>query len=328
LFEDEGYPTVHLKQREQFLQEPCLHLTFHKGEGTDDLANTLCMRDTGNLNYMRHDEPSMRTSFIFASDLHGDTARMRLLVKKAIELECPRIILGGDLFRMGGGDPINSQREFLKNEVQPIFEEFPGEIHTIFGNNDLGTVTREVSRSAPKLKVLQGTSFTLDEGIEVLGISHVPVTPFPIKDWERREATSPVSPMSRLDGVCSWSGSLEDCIVSDDRTMMDELTDLGPLSGRLLISHGPPYGTCADLGHGGFHLGSTDLRGIIESEGPAAVLSGHIHESPKRSGRMMELLGDTWIGNPGSQHGESTFILGEFRDRLKLTGFRGDTSED
>jgi Icc-related predicted phosphoesterase len=268
----------------------------------------------------------MRPSFIFASDLHGDIERMNELVKKAIELDCPKIILGGDLFRVSWHDPVDTQRRILREEVQPIFEKFPGEVHTIFGNNDLGLVSKEFSRLAPKLNVFDGSSFMLDEGIEVRGISHVPVTPFPLKDWERIEATSIVSPMSRIDGFCSWEGEVRECIVKDDRTMMDELTRFGNQSGRILISHAPPWKTGADLGWGGNHFGSTDLRTIIEEDGPMAVLSGHIHEAPERSGKMVDLLGDTWIANPGSHRGITTFILGEFEECLRLVGFREDTT--
>ena len=279
-----------------------------------------------NLYRMRHFELTMSSSFIFASDMHGDTGRMKELVKKATELDCPKIILGGDLFRMTGGNLLESQRWSLSDEIQPIFEVFPGEVHTIFGNNDLGIVCRDFPKLAPKLKVFEGSSFTLDGGIEVVGISHVPVTPFPLKDWERIESTAQVSPMSRIIGVCSWDGEIKECVVRDDRTMMDELTRFEELKDRIIIIRGPPLDTCADLGYSGHHLGSSDLRNIIESEGPAAVLSGHIHEAPKRSGKMVELLGDTWIGNPGSQSGENSFILGEFDDCLKLTGFRGDVT--
>jgi Icc-related predicted phosphoesterase len=107
--------------------------------------------------------------------------------------------------------------------------------------------------------------------------------------------------------------------------MMDELTRFKDLSGKIMISHGPPLNTCCDLGYGGEHLGSSDLRTIIESEGPIAVLSGHIHEAPRRCGKMVELSSDTWVANPGSRSGISTFILGEFKDCLELVGFQGDS---
>ena len=241
----------------------------------------------------------MRPSFVFASDLHGDTERMRDLVKKAIELGCPHIILGGDLFRAGGGNSIEGQRRFLVEDVQPAFEVFDGDVHTIFGNNDWGIVSRDFGRLCPKLEVFEGGSFRLDEGIEVVGCSHVPVTPFPIKDWDRIEATSPVSPMSRIDGYCSWEGELNECVVRDDRTLMDELTRSGSLAGKVLVSHGPPYGTSLDLGWGGEHLGSTDLRELILSDSPQAVLSGHIHESPEMSGAWKDKIGKTICVNPG-----------------------------
>jgi Icc-related predicted phosphoesterase len=102
--------------------------------------------------------------------------------------------------------------------------------------------------------------------------------------------------------------------------MMDELMDHRELADKIIVSHGPPFKTSTDLGYGGSHLGSNDLRSIIESEVPMAVLSGHIHEAPRRSGKMVEMLGDTWIANPGSKGWESSFMIGEFSDCLRLSG--------
>jgi hypothetical protein len=40
---------------------------------------------------------------------------------------------------------------------------------------------------------------------------------------------------------------------------------------------------------------------------------------------MVGMVGDTWIANPGSHSGVTTFILGEFDECLELVGFREDT---
>ncbi len=259
---------------------------------------------------------------MFATDLHGDVNIMRELVKKAIEEGCPVIILGGDLFRAGRSNTIEAQEEFLKAEVQPIFEEFPGEVHTIFGNNDWAHVAARFPLLCPKVKPFDGSSFALDGGLEVAGLSCVPVTPFPMKDWDRVESSGRVDEMARMDGYCSRKGRIEECSVSSERTMKDEIESLGGLEGKLLISHGPPFNTCADAGWGGISLGSRDLRSAIEEQGPIAVLCGHIHEAPDRSGSMLELLGDTWVGNPGSHQEELSVITGELTDTLKLSGSR------
>jgi len=108
----------------------------------------------------------MGPAFIFATDLHGDVTRMRDLVKKAIELGSPVIILGGDLFRSGRESTIEAQEDFLKEHIRPIFEEFPGEVRTIFGNNDWEYVAARFPVLCPGLKPFEGDSFLLEGGVE------------------------------------------------------------------------------------------------------------------------------------------------------------------
>ncbi|MFW3147089.1 MAG: metallophosphoesterase family protein [Thermoplasmatota archaeon] len=259
----------------------------------------------------------MTLRFLFATDLHGDLGRMRLLVEKGIEGGADILFLGGDLFRGGGGNSVESQRTFLKEELQPLFENFPGEVYTIFGNNDWHAAVKDLERLCPKIWSLEGVKKDID-GMTVAGVSYVPVTPFPIKDWERYEEGAALPEGSTPAGYCSRSGSVSPCTVPVERTLMDEYRKLGSLQGAVLISHGPPRDTCADLGWGGQSLGSADLVRLIDEEKPAAVLCGHIHEAPRRSGRSVERLGGTLVANPGSFRGELTCIGGEFDGTLFL----------
>lgn len=261
--------------------------------------------------------PSMTLRFLFATDLHGDLERMRLLVEKGIEEGADLLFLGGDIFEGGGGSTVEAQRSFLRDDVQPVFEGFPGDVHTIFGNNDWYAAVKDLKKLCPKLGSLDGVRKDID-GMSVAGVSFVPVTPFPMKDWERTEENSPVQEGSVLEGYCSRSGKVSPCRVSGERTLLDEYRELGGLEGFVLISHGPPRNTCADPGWGGRRLGSADLRHVMEEERPAAVLCGHIHEAPKRSGRSIDRYGDTFVANPGSARGELAYIRGEYDGVLKL----------
>jgi Icc-related predicted phosphoesterase len=62
-----------------------------------------------------------------------------------------------------------------------------------------------------------------------------------------------------------------------------------------LLTHAPPYGTDADLASLNRHVGSREIRKVIETH-PNIFLSvsGHIHESP-----TISFLGDCCIINPG-----------------------------
>ncbi|MFO8051482.1 MAG: metallophosphoesterase [Thermoplasmatota archaeon] len=154
----------------------------------------------------------MVLSFIFATDLHGSRTKMTSLVKKAIEEDVDMVLLGGDLFRSGSSNTIDSQRRVL-----------------------------------------------------------------------------------------------------------NELQALGDIGGKLLISHTPPAGTLCDMGHDGEHLGFTDLREHVLEQAPEAVLSGHIHESPAMSGRVLDRLGGSIIANPGSVPDRLSYI-GVTMGRKDLTG--------
>lgn len=49
--------------------------------------------------------------------------------------------------------------------------------------------------------------------------------------------------------------------------------------GHILVSHAPPYGAC-DKVMGRFSAGCKALGTLVRKQKPAAVLCGHIHESP------------------------------------------------
>jgi hypothetical protein len=63
---------------------------------------------------------------------------------------------------------------------------------------------------------------------------------------------------------------------------------------KILVSHAPPYGTTVDVLRSGKHVGSTAVRKFVESEQPAVVICGHIHEA-----RGMDTIGSSTIVNCG-----------------------------
>ena len=62
----------------------------------------------------------------------------------------------------------------------------------------------------------------------------------------------------------------------------------------ILITHQPPYGTCADRLPHNQHVGSHALRRFIEQYQPLLCCCGHIHE-----GIGIDTIGNTTIVNPG-----------------------------
>lgn len=74
----------------------------------------------------------------------------------------------------------------------------------------------------------------------------------------------------------------------------------------ILVSHSPPFDTCADFIKPGLHVGSMDTRKAIEHFRPDAAFSAHIHQSVYASGQYEDRIGDTHVytvGNTGIDQG-------------------------
>ncbi|MHA1221512.1 MAG: metallophosphoesterase family protein [Candidatus Heimdallarchaeota archaeon] len=72
----------------------------------------------------------------------------------------------------------------------------------------------------------------------------------------------------------------------------------------ILVSHVPPFESEADKLGNGRHVGSTAVKEFILKEKPAAILTGHIHESDSISS-----IGPTLCVNPGpTRHGQAAVI--------------------
>lgn len=69
------------------------------------------------------------------------------------------------------------------------------------------------------------------------------------------------------------------------------------------VYHAPPQGALS--WNGRRHYGDPMLPGLVAEHRPTAVLCGHIHEAPFRSGgAWAERIGTTWLFNPGQQIGD------------------------
>ncbi|MGC8543445.1 MAG: metallophosphoesterase family protein [Vulcanisaeta sp.] len=73
---------------------------------------------------------------------------------------------------------------------------------------------------------------------------------------------------------------------------INEVGNIGYKS--IILSHYPPYNTRVDIAWSGSHIGSRELRRIVEEAKPLAVLCGHVHEA-----RGVDKLGNTLIVNVG-----------------------------
>jgi len=272
--------------------------------------------------------------WLFTSDLHGQTA----LYEQALALVAahrPRaLLLGGDLAPHGAGlEGLERQRVFFHG----FFVEFARRLAegspdtrlmVLMGNDDWAANFPLLERAHGTLWSVIHARVTELDGWQVAGCSWVPITPFAMKDWERWEDGADERPR-RLDGLRSAGGALEPWAFDPAHrapTIAEALESLAPElepSRCVLVSHSPPLDTHCDMTHAGQHVGSRALRAFVARTKPPLVLSGHIHESARRSGQWRDSIGDSTIVNPG-QFGTSRlcavwFDPGRIGDTLRHT---------
>jgi uncharacterized protein len=142
------------------------------------------------------------------------------------------------------------------------------------------------------------------EELWLAGFACVPLTPFSIKDFERRD-DGPLPPFSFDMAYTSWSGELQPThaeAIAARPSIAEALATLAEQSDpqrTIYVCHTPPFNTPLDEMPRGRHVGSKALRAFIEQHAPPLTLHGHIHESPTLSGRYAAQLGATWSINPG-----------------------------
>src|SRR5205085_931336 len=118
----------------------------------------------------------------------------------------------------------------------------------------------------------------------------VPISPFSIKDYERRDV-GPLPPFSFGQAYTSWSGAIERIdagALASRPSIAEDLEHLARQSDprrTIYVCHTPPAHTPLDQMARGRHPGSMALHEFIEQRQPLLTLHGHIHEAPDESGQ-------------------------------------------
>jgi Icc-related predicted phosphoesterase len=256
------------------------------------------------------------TACLFASDLHGSVDRYHKLFQ-AIEAERPdAVFLGGDLLPAGlaerrswsptTGDFVN---DFLARQLRSLRaglgDAYP-RVFLILGNDDPRIEEAAVLDAATSgvWTYLHNARRPLGPYM-VYGYSHVPPTPFRLKDWERYDVSRYVDPgcVAPTDGWLSFPVSHRELEWS---TITEDLQDLvgdADLSNSVLLFHSPPYNSNLDRAalDGQYvdhvpldvHVGSVAIGRFIEARQPLLTLHGHVHESARLTGEWRAQIGRT-----------------------------------
>lgn len=249
-------------------------------------------------------------AWFFTSDLHGQTELYEQTLREAAAGGAQAVVIGGDLGPHATGEAgMRRQRLFLEGFVvefaRRLHEAVPGvTLLLLMGNDDWAANADVLERHHDVLwQSLHGRVVRV-HGLEVAGLSWVPITPFSLKDWERWEDGAEEAP-ARLEGWRSADGAIRSYrFDAHDRqpTIADALAALGPadvLTRCVHVLHSPPRDTACDVIGSRAHVGSRAIRAHVERVQPPLVLSGHIHEAPRVTGAWRDAIGRTCCVNPG-----------------------------
>jgi Icc-related predicted phosphoesterase len=250
---------------------------------------------------------------VYSSDLHGNAEMYEQLLSLAHERQAGAVIVGGDLLprAIRLAEAIATQRAFVSGPLRALLTQFREAggcpVYLLAGNDDWAAAIaslQELER-AGLAHALHNQVYALEGGLKLAGYACVPVTPFSIKDYERRD-TGALPPYSFEMAYVSAGAELprrtSAAALAGLPTIAEELAALATQSDparTVYVCHAPPHDTPLDQSRGR-HLGSVAVREFAERRAPPLTLHGHIHEAPATSGRYAARIGATWSANPGN----------------------------
>lgn len=250
---------------------------------------------------------------VYTSDMHGNALMYEQLLGLALERRADAVVVGGDLLprAIRLDEALATQQAFVSAQLRPMLERFRaaggGAAYLLAGNDDWAAAIaalHELER-AELAWPLHNRVYALEGGLHLAGYGCVPLTPFSIKDYERRD-TGDMPPYSFAMAYVSAGADRPQPTSAAELaalpTIAEELAALAAQSGSartVYVCHAPPHATPLDQSRGR-HLGSIAVRQFIERHAPPLTLHGHIHEAPATSGRYATRLGATWSANPGN----------------------------
>lgn len=269
---------------------------------------------------------------LYTSDMHGNEAQFRALVDYALQVKPEVVIIGGELPPKGGftitDDYPSMQRKFLGDKLPKLLilirTQLPQTPIYLMPGNDDCEVNDDVLNSHPDLFTnIDRKKLVLPSGLEIVGYSAVPITPFGIKDREKFDLTDVPANLAseykarqektyNLRGLRStpqfgWERVL---FTESDRTNSIQHDLKSKLftensQNTIYVFHTPANNTSLDITEDNAHVGSFAVREFIERYQPHLTLHGHIHETVDMSGNYKEQIGKS-LGMSAGNHNEDS----------------------
>jgi len=242
---------------------------------------------------------------------------------KEITISKPEaVFLGGDL--LPGPRHNLDTREFIQQflfmKMKESRQNHNTEFYLIMGNDDRRIYEEDIIKECGNGIFYMHKRCIRLNVIFVVGYSHIPPTPFRLKDWERYDVSryigpGDLSPEAGARTVDVEPNKIKYSTISRD---LDELASLSPPEKTIFLFHSPPYHTSLDradldgktIDHVPLdvHIGSIAIKRFIEKQKPMLTLHGHVHESVRITGDWKEQIGSTYSFGAAHDGGELAIV--------------------
>lgn len=265
---------------------------------------------------------------IFTSDLHGHKDRYDELNQLIRHHQPDILILGGDLLphQSPGNTGLKYQQIFVESTFRSFLESLPDHIPvgTILGNDDWAACTSELKLLGKSFPFYLLSEIPVElAGLQFYGYSFLPPTPFMAKDFDKRDREMDTIPQTPQISYISQDHEIQaietQALFRKRNTIEDDLSRIHPIHPHILVAHAPPYESNLDRLHDGEAVGSRSIRTWIANHQPMLSLHGHIHESPKVSGKFWDRIGRTICLNPGQIESHLSAVIIELDESISIT---------
>ncbi len=255
---------------------------------------------------------------LFVTDLHGSEWKYDRLFSVAQAFQADVIINGGDMLPKQGN--LFAQDKFIIDYLDAHFSQFDraGIYYLCYlGNDDLmifDELFETICNKYEYVTCLAQRKIGIGD-FDFIGLNWVVDYPFRLKDRCRMDTKDYLFQKQFGPGLLStpkgwkeirdwfsYAGSLP--------TIEEELHRLirpDDMAQSIYVVHMPPYKLGLDECGNGSRVGSKAVYNFLLDNQPKLSLHGHIHESPKVSGKWRAELGQTVCIQPG-QLGPFTYV--------------------
>lgn len=274
--------------------------------------------------------------FIYACDIHGDKKKYEKLLEQAKTKNIKYLVFGGDLYPKRGIRNI-VQPEFLDDYFENYFKRLQEnniECILIPGNDDkeiFDEILNDFCNKYTNIHNIDETKYSVED-VSFVGLSKVLDHPFGSKNrviieenLGLQKQIAPVLYINKNDDTIfaeEWEEYRKiHCEKMED--VLKHLPNVEEGKRAIYIFHCPPYGVGLDECGNGDIVGSKAMVEFLKEKKVYMSFHGHIHESPKMSGKWFAEIGKTISVQPGQTEKDEKEIIyaiidtnSEYKERI------------